>query len=589
MKERPGVLGDGADHQDQAAVRFTAVQSGLTGQSRAFSHVYLSQRQHARAVEAIAELLAGYGAALDSIAGMPPIAFLSPRAAPGNWRSRGIPRPYANFITAILAVRHMAVRIDLLIRRGQRFCALDPDAPNPIDLDRLGRFRDSLTPVRLRTLVLWVIVLGLCVAFPVAWLTDQARVLAPQFIVCSDRLSIRTAVTRFVGTASSSVAADCHPHPRYSVVRTLEQIAHVQLSPGGVIDTFSSARAGGVVTLLLLTVTCLLSVSVVLLIFISGFRLKRMIFSPDMLMPFLGWRPDWPEIRSEGIYRLEREAFASVDARWPREFPLDLAARAGILALPFTIAIDLTYSATLARLDFVTRLTLLLGPSVIVALIALRLGWLVKVWRSRSGARLMEPRQRSVPDGTIVRVSDHAYSIVFTVTAYIIVEFSAIEDPTISFGFRVIAFLAIGPIFAWSVMPVAWYRLHRELVSYSRYAQVRLQRRPVLSLVPSLSLAIAVVLVYALPYNATGAGAFLAGLITIIGCAGVPVTAYRLGRDIERLQQRLANSRPSRGRARTAGMRAVALAFAPFIAVPYLQHSLNQAYRQMTSRSRGWR
>jgi hypothetical protein len=552
------------------------VQPGAAGRTPTSEH------QNIETADALARLLAGYGEALDSIELKPPIVFLSRSTIPRNWPGQFFSLPYANFITSILALRHVASRVDILLRRGQRFRALRPHEPNPIDIDRLKDFRDSLLPVKTRTLVLWVIALGLAIAFPVAWITDGIRDLAPEVIVCSSRFSIKAAISRFVGTPFSPVTTDCRPRSRYSLVYTLDRIAHLSLSPGGVIDAFSSARAGGGVTLLLLTVVLTLSLCVVLLAFMSGFRLKRLAFSPEEHRSPLNWPPSWSEIRSDGLYRLEKDAFESVGLRCPREFPLDLAARAGMLVLPLTISMDLLYTAWLPKLDIVTRVMLEIGAAAFIAFAVLLLSRLIKIWRSRCGTKLMHPRQYWLPDGSVLRATNCTYITLLMITGLIAIEFTAIEDPGISRSLRIISILFLGPVLVWSLSPVSWYRLHRELASYGGYLQLRLIRRPVLTIIAPLSLAAASLMFYIWIVNAPAAVNFIASILVFVGFIGMPVSIYRMARNLHRLRRHATHRRHEKWKARIVGMCAVPLILLPFAAVLYFQRSLDKVALQIT-------
>jgi hypothetical protein len=582
MRDRYSALGNGVNHGDQPTVQLYASRSALAGKSGISGHTSAVGHQQGEAADAIHDLLVGYGAALEYIAARPGVEFLPPRAIVGGWISRTFPLPYANFLASILATQHVAARIEMLIQRGHRIRALNPGAPNPVDIDRLKNFKKSLSPVKLRTLAVWAIVLGLVVAFPVARVIDECRALAPEVTVCSQRYSLRAAASRFVGVTSRPPTAYCHLPPRYSVVQMLTQVAHLKLDPGGVIDTFSSTWAKGVVTLLLLAATCVLSISLVLLISISGFQIKRLIFSLDGYRPFLIWPPDWSEIRSSGIYRLEMEAFDSINIPYPQEVPLDLIAKAGILVLPLMISTDFAFLAALSKLDSVTRMMLVTGAAMIIGLIILRISWIMRIWRSRSGARLMEPRQRSLPDGSLIRMSGNARTLVVMMAGLAAIEISAIDAPDISFRFRVVAAVLLAPVFSWSFAPVAWYRLHRELAAYGRYMLVPMHRRTALCTLPPL--AFAAFCLTSLIWASPPSDGIIVSLLAI-GFFGMPVSLYRMGRDVERLRQLTARRKKNRWRARAAGIGAVLTGFIPLVSILYFQHSLGKVYRQMITRS----
>jgi hypothetical protein len=267
------------------------------------------QDSQAKRCAATRELLSGYSEVLDSIAARQGIMFLSrPRVSQGR-SGRRFFLPHVNVLAGVLAELHVAASVDALLRRGQRFRALDPQGPSALDLDCLRDFRDSLSPVRRRTLTLWIVLLALAIAFPVAWITDYLRVLAPVALVCSSRFSVRAAIARFDGGIPGSVTVGCRPRAREGLVEALARVAHLNLSPGSVIDALSSARASGLVVVVLLAVIWILCLTVILLPFRSGFRLKRLAFSAEAQIPARNEPLIWSEVRSEGLYRLEREVF----------------------------------------------------------------------------------------------------------------------------------------------------------------------------------------------------------------------------------------------------------------------------------------
>ena len=124
MKDHYGVLDGGADHEDQLTAQVTADRDALLVQSDVSKQASPSEHQHAEGAQALARLLASYGAVLDSIKVKPPIIFLFPRTVPRNWLGRRFPLPYANFIASILAIRHVAARVDILLRRGRRISVI---------------------------------------------------------------------------------------------------------------------------------------------------------------------------------------------------------------------------------------------------------------------------------------------------------------------------------------------------------------------------------------------------------------------------------------------------------------------------------
>jgi hypothetical protein len=524
-------------------------------------------------------LLAGYGAALDSIAAKPAIVFMSQRAAPRTMVGRPIRIPRANFLAGVLAEMHVAARVDALLRRAQRFHALDPKGDNPLDLGRLQDFRSSLRPAGRKALVVWVILFSLTVAFPVAWITDNLRILAPKAIVCNRGFSMGGFVAGVAGTNPPPAPQICgRLGSGSSLVEVLVRFAHLNVNPGGVIDTVLSVRAGGVVVVLLLAVVLILCVCVVLMVFRSGFRLKRLALSSQLDSP--GGQPSLLRsgTRSEGLYRLERDVFGAVGVGDPRELPLDLVVSAGLLVLPLTIASDLLVTATLPRLGIAIPATLAVVGLALILLVAIRLQWLFRVWRSRIGSKLIEPRERWLPDRSTVLVRDGAYGAVLVATGYAVWFITALATPDLSATEVIISLLLFVPIVTWPLCMLWWYRLHRELAASGRSLGLPLARAPKISLIPTLCAAGGVVLLLLFGSGDTSIATSVADWLLVVGFVGVPVSVYRMGRNVARLQRR-ATGDPD-GKARTAGLRSVAMFFpVPVWTILYFQRSLNRVWR----------
>jgi hypothetical protein len=526
-------------------------------------------------------LLVGYGEALDSLAAKSAIVFLSHRSVPQRWSRWRILLPRANFTAKILAEAHVAARVDALIRRGQRFRALDPRGHSPLDVDCLQNFRNSLSPVTRRTLTLWVVLAALAVAFPVAVIADYLRALAPEAIVCSSRFSFRYIIAKFNGTTPQPVTTSCRVrHTGWSLSETLLRVAHVTPSPGGVIDTVLSVRASGLVIVLLLAVVWILSLCVVLLVFRSGFRLKRLAFSNQQETPTGHGSLLGSGIRSSGLYPLERDVFTAAGLPGPREFPLDLAVTAGMLILPLTIATDLLITATHLRLDFATTATLAAVALGLIAAVFLRLQWLVRAWRSRIGLKVIEPRERWLPDGSTVLVHGGAYGAVLLATGYVVWVVVMAATPYLSISEWVLFQLFLAPLLTWPLGMLWWYRLHRELAADGRCVSLRLVRAPILSLVPLLCLAgFEIIFAVGSPEGPSGFTSAVCAVLVCLGLVGLPVSIYRMGRSLEQL--RLHAVPHTRWKARAAGLRAAAMFIVPIVAMLYFQHSLNRISREI--------
>ncbi len=280
------------------------------------------------------------------------------------------------------------------------------------------------------------------------------------------------------------------------------------------------------------------------------------------------------------MYQLERKVFTAVDLRCPREFPLDLAVSVGVLALPLTIAADLLIMASLPKLDFVTMAMLAVSAVAMVVAVLLRLYWLLRVWRSRIGSKGIRPRERLLPDGSVVLVRSGAYGAVLVATGYIFMEITAAADPSISIPLRILSILFLGPVLAWSLTVHWWYRLQRELASCGRCMGLRLVRAPLLSVVPSLSLIGLVVFFFPDP-NPSGPALAAFVLLIFVGFVGAPISIYRMGLHLEKLRHYAVPR--SAWKAHAAGLRAAAMVVVPVAAILYCQRSLDQISLQIAT------
>jgi hypothetical protein len=522
---------------------------------------------------AVRHLLVRYGEVLDLIAARPSVVFLPHRCVPKR-PGPCVIVPRLNRMAAILAEAHVAARLDALVGRALRFRALDPEGPNPLDLDCLQDFRNSLSPVRQRTLTLWVVLLGLAVAFPVAWITDYVRALAPKVILCSSWSTVGY-VVKFKSPYSS---ASCNVHHAgASLVATLTRVAHLNLSPGSVIDTVLSVRASGVMVLLLLAVVWILSLCAVLLAFRSGFRLKRLAFSIQRETPADHESLLRSGVGSGGLYAAERQVFTAVGLPGPREFPLDLAVSAGLLVLPLTIAADLLIMATLRPPDLVRRVELAVIALGLIVLVLLRLLWLARIWRARAGTEVIEPRERWLPDGSTVLVTSGASGAVLLATGYVAWGIGLAGTSAGSVPAELVLPLIAAPFLAWPLSMLWWYRLHREIGSCGRCVGLRLARIPILSVVPPISLAVTFLTV--LPGLSDPAVGAIASAAFLVGFVGFPVSLYRMGRNLELLRCRGAPK--IAWKARLTGLRATVMVVMPVAAILYFQRALNQVWREV--------
>jgi hypothetical protein len=535
-------------------------------------------------------LLGGYSKALDFIASKPSILFVPHCSAHPESSGPCIIIPRVNRMAVLLAEAHVAARVDALLRRGRRFRALHPQGSSQLDLDRLQGFRDSLSPIRWRTLALWVILVALAIAFPVATIADFLRTLAPRAIVCSTE-SFAALIDNLSGDQSKP-SCNVH-HAGASLEKILLRIAHLNLNPGSVIDTVLSVRASGFIALLLLTVVMILSLCVVLLVFRSGFRLKRLAFSvPLGMTASQRERLDHESLirsgfGSGGLYGLERDVFVAVGLRPPWEFPLDLAVSAGLLGLPLTIFGDLLILATTPGLDLRARLELTVLAAGLIVAVILRLCWLGRVWRTRARpkemksqehTKEMEPPEQGIPNRATLRARSVVYLAVLLATVCAVWDIMLVGDPYEPVLAAIVAILFISPAVAWSLSMPWWYAIHREFKA--RRPGERTFRTPWLCVVPlfcaiaGMSMLIARVGFYLFnPFVQSMFFSWIAFTLLAIGILGSPVGIYRMAWKMKRSQ--CPAPHPAL-RANAAGLAATGMYVLSPAVVFYFQSSLNR-------------
>ena len=162
-------------------------------------------------------------------------------------------------------------------------------------------------------------------------------------------------------------------------------------SAGGVLDALSKASPA-----VLAAAAGLVSVSLYVIVWpvASAFRLKRLLLN---LYPHAGSKlsstpASWSMSRATGVYDLERETFAMLGARVPREPPLDLAESLPVpscwvvlwVGLIAALAISAAPSVGLVGVLILVGFVLLFILPVILPA-AIRLAWLAAAWRARNG------------------------------------------------------------------------------------------------------------------------------------------------------------------------------------------------------------
>jgi hypothetical protein len=537
-------------------------------------------------------LLVGYSKALDFIAAKPSIMFIQHCSVHPEATGPCFIVPRVNRMAALLAETHVAARMDTLIRRKRRFRALDPQEASQLDLDRLQDFRGSLSPVRWRTLALLVILVTLAIAFPVAVIADTLGRLAPKVILCSPTFSLRSFVEN-IGSSNQAQFSCSNPKAGGSLTGPLLSLAQVSLNPGSVINTLLSIRKNSPTVLLLLTIVMILSLCIALLVFRSGFRLKRLAFSDPPETPTgQRARPDHESlvrsgISSGGVYELERRAFAAVGLRLPWEFPLDLVVSAGLLALPLAIAGNLLNWATTPELDRRTTMELAVVAAGLIVAVILRMWWLVRIWRSRIRPKGTNAQDQSAPNGATLADRSSVYGAVLLATGCAVWDIMFVGVPGEPALVFLLCLLWICPCLAWSLSLPWWYGLHREFKAYGRLRGRRTFRAPALCIVPLLSTAIAAVMCFLgvtlgnnLNEQFVNSGFYIMPFIALfaIGFLGTPVGIYRLGWKLKRL--RCPDVSHPVWRANAAGLAATGMYLLPPIAFLYFQSSFNRIWAE---------
>jgi hypothetical protein len=537
----------------------------------------------------VIRLLENYDHALSAIERRPAVVWVPNLSDSHRWLGRRLLAPRANFMASRLAERHIATRISVLVRRGERLRAVEPQSDPLFDLERVQHFQDSLNPPSRRALVLWTLVFSLAIAFPVAWVTDHLRSAIPRLVVCGS-LSVNhffQAQLLSGGHAGSSAPACRAVHVRsaISVVAVFSHMAHLGATPGGAIDALGVLRHGGIDVALLFVSVFILCVCVVLAVFRSGFRLKRLEFSLDG--PPQGHESIQRAAQhSDGLYRMERDAFEALNLAVPREFPLDLVVSAGFMVLPFTIAGALVAQSVENPLAWSSRCSLLIVAAGLCAAAAVRLHTLGRLWRSRLGRTRLEPRERWLPDGSTVLVHSAAYTAILVASAYLLWAVWEMGTHGLTVGTILVSFLLVGPVCSWPLAAPWWYKLHRELTTYGTCVERRLGRRPTLSLVaPACIVPVWVLELSRLgPSAISGWGENVVITSFIVGLVGTAVSLYRMGRHLA-----LAKPSPARPeRARFSGLAMmVGFSLCSPALVLYVQRVANGLWRAV-ARTEPW-
>jgi hypothetical protein len=132
-----------------------------------------------------------------------------------------------------------------------------------------------------------------------------------------------------------------------------------------------------------------LSLYVILWPVASAFRLKRLLLNlhPRAASKLSSTPASWSMSRATGVYELERETFAVLRARVPREPPLDL-----VVSLPVPSCWIALWISFIAAFAISTPSPGLAGVLILVGAVLpfvlpapIRLAWLAAAWRARNG------------------------------------------------------------------------------------------------------------------------------------------------------------------------------------------------------------
>jgi len=301
-------------------------------------------------------LLAAYAETLDLIDRLGP----APTVATGRRkiapiiRPIGLPRP--RWMLRTLTVRHITGVLASLERRYHREAALGrQSATMSADAKAVASFRASLAPASWRLRMTALVLATLVLARLLGELLPQRVELLPWLPGQENVTRLFNSIFGTFEPSSSSLSA------------AFDDI--IRASPAELAAfAFLLAAAAYVVTRPLM----------------SGFRLKRLLLNlhPDAEHALRDVPASWSVSRSVGVYELEREALGAFGGRPPREVPYDL-----IVALLFALGVVSFYLAASASdiEDFGLAFIIAVSLIAYVAPGAVRIAWLIAVWRARWG------------------------------------------------------------------------------------------------------------------------------------------------------------------------------------------------------------
>jgi hypothetical protein len=307
----------------------------------------------------VRELLVAYHGVLGAVDGLPAVPFVlwthADRGLPA--RLRYLPRP--KWLLRLFVVRHFDASLALLARRYSAGAALGSLSETDLrDREAVKEFRQSLPPVRQVLCFVLLVVAVLAVARPLpALLAKYLR---------------RAALT---GRSESWQA-------------TIEQLGQGFSTDAGSLDkALNTLVKGGPGQTAELIFLLALAAYLVLRPFVPAFRLKRMLLnlSADRREPRPSATSRWSVSQSTGIYEQERQVFAELGVRRPREVPFDLLVLALALLVPLAYAVSGVKEAISGSSTASDRWLSASIATLLLIIAVVRLGWLYRMWRRRLG------------------------------------------------------------------------------------------------------------------------------------------------------------------------------------------------------------
>lgn len=335
----------------------------------------------------VQRLLAAYANTLDVIDGLAMTAMAATRWRSWSRRHSLIRLPRIPWMLRSLMLWH----IDRVLREAERAfrrrLALKVAEAGEVDaVDAVANFRASLPSRSRASRIGMLAVTALIMAILLGLLIQHYAGPAPQVLQSSHApLSLNTHQLR----------AEVH-----SLLSNVTQLLGNMLGalpasgPAGVVlDALSKAKASPKV---LAAAAGLVSLSLYVIVWpaASAFRLKRLLLNlyPHAASKLSSTPASWSMSRATGVYELERETFAMLGARVPREPPLDLAESLPVpscwialcVGLIAALAISAAPSAGLVDVFILVGFLLLFMLPVFLPA-AIRLAWLAAAWRARNG------------------------------------------------------------------------------------------------------------------------------------------------------------------------------------------------------------